>query len=540
MGDYAQNSTDYSAYRCGPPLRPTVIYNHLFASRPCTNQTGLAEDASPQRAFRLSWTGNHPIHHQQNWSTHLPETIYDVAIIGSGPAGYTAAIRAGQLGLKTALIEKDNVLGGTCLHVGCIPTKALLFNAEVYDHVKEGPELGLENTAAVTLNWGAIQKRKQGIVDKHAKGLTFLMRKNKVDVIRGYGKLTGPASGGIHTVAIEGGQQNAVKAKHVILSSGSVARMLNGMKPDSQILTNIEVLSLNQIPKSLIVIGSGAVGVEFASIYKSFGTDVTILEMLPRYVPVEDEDISKELMRVFRKRGINGFVNAKVETVDKTRTGVSVTFTADGKQQKIEAEKVLVAIGRAPRTESVGIEKTKVEVERGFVKVDGFMRTAEPGVYAIGDIVAGYPQLAHSGAMEGIVAVTHIAGKPVKKINPRRIPNATYCHPEIGSVGLSEAKAKEQGYEVKIGKFPFTANSRASIVGQHEGFVKIVTDAKYGEILGVHIIGPNATELIAESVVALEMECTAEELANIFHAHPTLSEAMLDAANAVFGMAINA
>jgi dihydrolipoamide dehydrogenase len=469
----------------------------------------------------------------------LPETIYDVAIIGSGPAGYTAAIRAGQLGLKTALIEKDDKLGGTCLHVGCIPTKALLFNAEVYDHVKEGSELGLENTAGISLNWNAIQKRKQGIVDKHAKGLQFLMRKNKVDVIRGYGKLTGAAKDGIHTVALEGGEQKSVKAKNVILSTGSVARMLPGMTADSNILTNIEVLSLDNIPKSLVVIGSGAVGVEFASIYKSFGTDVTILEMLPRYVPVEDEEVSKELMRVYRKRGINGFVNAKVEKVEETKNGVAVSFTADGKQQKVEAEKVLIAIGRAPVTENVGIEKTKIETERGFVKTDQYMRTAEPGVYAIGDIVAGYPQLAHSGAMEGIVAVTHIAGKPAKPINPLRIPGATYCHPEIGSVGLTEAKAKEQGYEVKIGKFPFTANSRASIVGQHEGFVKIVSDAKYGEILGVHIIGPNATEMIAESVLALELECTAEELANTIHAHPTLSEAMLDAANAVFGMPIN-
>ena len=469
----------------------------------------------------------------------MPETIYDVAIIGSGPAGYTAAFRAGQLGLKAALIEKHQKLGGTCLHVGCIPTKALLFNAEVYDHVKEGMELGLENTAGVALNWAAIQKRKQGIVDKHTKGLTFLARKNKVDVVHGCGKLTGPAKNGIHTVAIEGGEQKEVKAKHVILAAGSEARMLPGLKADSQILSNIEVLSLNAIPKSLIVIGSGAVGVEFASIYKSFGAEVTILEMLPRYVPVEDEEVSKELMRVFRKRGINGFVNAKVENVEKTKSSVAVTFTVDGKQQKLEAEKVLVAVGRAPVTENVGVDKTKIQLERGFVKVDEYMRTAEPGIYAIGDIVAGLPQLAHAGAMEGIVAVTHIAGKPTKKINPLRIPNATYCHPEIGSVGLTEAKAKEAGYQVKIGKFPFTANSRASIVGQHEGFIKIVTDAKYGEILGVHIIGPNATELIAESVVALEMECTAEELANIIHAHPTLSEAMLDAANSVFGMAIN-
>ena len=470
----------------------------------------------------------------------MADTIYDVAIIGSGPAGYTAAIRAGQLGLSAALIEKDSYLGGTCLHVGCIPTKALLFNADVYDHVKDGPELGLENTAGVTLNWGSIQKRKQGIVDKHTKGLQFLMKKNKVTVITGYGRLTGPAKGGIHTVEVEGKSgKSSVSAKAVILSSGSVARMLPGLNADDRILSNIEVLSLDTIPKSLIVIGSGAVGVEFASIYKSFGAEVTILEMLPRYVPVEDEEVSKELMRVYRKRGINGFVNAKVETVERTRDGVAVTFTVDGKQQKLEAEKVLIAVGRAPRTEDVGIEKTKIEVERGFVKVDNYMRTAEPGIYAIGDIAMGYPQLAHAGAMEGIVAVTHIAGKPARPINPLRIPNATYCHPEIGSVGLTEDKAKEQGFDVKVGKFPFTANSRASIVGSHEGFVKIVTDAKHGEILGVHIIGPTATELIAESVVALELECTAEELANIIHAHPTLSEAMLDAANAVFGMAIN-
>ena len=470
----------------------------------------------------------------------MADTLYDVAIIGSGPAGYTAAIRAGQLGLSTALIEKDPYLGGTCLHVGCIPTKSLLFNAEVYDHVKDGDALGIENLTP-KLNWGTIMKRKQGIVDKHAKGLQFLMKKNKVTVIEGYGKLTGPAKGGVHTVEVEGKNgKSTVSAKNLILSTGSVARMLPGTKADDRILTNIEVLGLDSIPKSLIVIGSGAVGVEFASIYKSFGADVTILEMLPRYVPVEDEEISKELARVYRKRGINGFVNAKVETVERTKGGVAVTFTVDGKQQKIEADKVLIAVGRAPRTENVGIEKTKIEVERDFVKVDEYMRTAEPGIYAIGDIAMGYPQLAHSGAMEGIVAVTHIAGKPVKPINKLRIPNATYCHPEIGSVGLTEAKAKEFGYDVKVGKFPFTANSRASIVGSHDGFVKIVTDKKYGEILGVHIIGPNATELIAESVVALELECTAEHLANIIHAHPTLSEAMLDAANAVFGMPINA
>ncbi len=265
----------------------------------------------------------------------MADTIYDVAIIGSGPAGYTAAIRAGQLGLKAALIEKDPYLGGTCLHVGCIPTKSLLFNAEVYDHVKDGDSLGIENLGGATLNWGTIQKRKQGIVDKHAKGLQFLMKKNKVTVIEGYGKLTGPAKGGVHTVEVEGKTgKSTVSATNLILSTGSVARMLPGLKADDRILSNIEILSLNDIPKSLIVIGSGAVGVEFASIYKSFGSDVTILEMLPRYVPVEDEEVSKELMRVYRKRGINGFVNAKVETVERTKDGVAVTFTVDGKQQK--------------------------------------------------------------------------------------------------------------------------------------------------------------------------------------------------------------
>jgi dihydrolipoamide dehydrogenase len=472
----------------------------------------------------------------------LPETIYDIAIIGSGPAGYTAAIRAGQHGLKTALIEKDNVLGGTCLHVGCIPTKALLFNAELWDHLKEAKEFGIEGVDARKLNWAAIQERKSKIVAKHAKGLEFLMKKNKVETIKGYGKLTGPAQGGVFTIDVAGGDGKAsqVRAKNVLLATGSQASMLPGLQPDDRVLTNIEILSLKDIPKSLIVVGAGAVGVEFASIYRSFDTEVTILEMLPRLVPLEDEDVSKELARVFRKRGINYHTGAKVEKVEKTKTGVSVTFTVDGKQQKIEAEKILIAVGRKPRTENIGLEKTKIKPERGFIKTNGWMQTDEPSVYAIGDIVLGTPQLAHVGAMEGIVAVTKIAGKPVKPINLQHIPNATYCHPEIGSVGLTEAKAKEAGHTVKIGKFPFTANSRASIVGQHEGFIKIVSDAKYGEILGVHIIGPQATELIAEAVAAMELEGTAEDLMWTIHAHPTLAEAMLDATSSVYGMAINA
>jgi len=471
----------------------------------------------------------------------LPEMIYDVAIVGSGPAGYTAAIRAGQYGLKTALIEKDGFLGGTCLHVGCIPTKALLFNAEIWDHLKDAKEFGIEGVDARRLNWASIQERKTKIVTKHAKGLEFLMRKNKVETVKGYGKLTGPAQNGVHTIEVSNdGRTTHLKTKTIILATGSEARMLPGLKPGLQVLSNIEILGLKEIPKSLVIVGAGAVGVEFASIYSSFDCEVTILEMLPRLVPIEDEDVSKELTRVYRKRGIAFHTGAKVEKVDNTKSGVSITFSAAGKQQKIEAEKILIAVGRRPRTDNIGLEKTRIKPDREFIKTDSWMQTAEPGVYAIGDIVLGTPQLAHVGAMEGIVAVTKIAGRPAKPINPEHIPNATYCHPEIGSVGLTEAKAREAGYNLKVGKFPFTANSRASIVGQHEGFIKIVSDADYGEILGVHIIGPQATELIAEAVMAIELEATAEDLVWTIHAHPTLAEAMLDASNSVYGMAINA
>jgi dihydrolipoyl dehydrogenase len=471
----------------------------------------------------------------------LPENTYDVAVIGSGPAGYTAAIRGGQYGLNTALIEKDSYLGGTCLHVGCIPTKALLFNAELWDHLKDAKEFGIEGVGSRKLNWEAVQERKSKIVAKHAKGLEFLMRKNKVETVKGYGKLTGPALNGVHTIEVRNdGKASQLRAKNVILATGSEARMIPALEPGDRVLTNIEILKLGTVPKSLIVVGAGAVGVEFASIFRSFDCEVTILEMLPRMVPLEDEDVSKELARAYRKRSINFHVGAKVEKVEKTKSGVSVTFSADGKQQKVEAEKILIAIGRKPNTENIGLEKTRIQSERGFIKTNEWMQTAEPGIYAIGDIVLGAPQLAHVGGMEGIVAVSKIAGKPDRPINPLRIPNVTFCHPEIGSVGLTEAKAREQGYNVKVGKFPFTANSRASIVGEHEGFIKIVSDAKYGEVLGVHIIGPQATELIAEAVTAMELEATVDDLMWTIHAHPTLAEAMLDASNSVYGLAINA
>ncbi|MGC1296757.1 MAG: dihydrolipoyl dehydrogenase [Alloacidobacterium sp.] len=472
----------------------------------------------------------------------MAETTYDIAIIGGGPAGYTCAIRAGQFGLKVALIEKAERLGGTCLHVGCIPTKALLFNAEVYDHLKNAKEYGIEGLGEAKLNWKTILDRKNQIVTKHTKGLDFLMRKNKVTVVPGFGRLTGSAKDGVHTVEVTDGSSKSsqIKTKNIVLATGSEARMLSGLVADERILTNIEILSISQIPKSLVVIGAGAVGVEFASIFRSFGSEITLVEYLPRLVPVEDEDVSKELARSFRKRGIETHTGAKVEKAEKTKTGVKVTFTAsDGKQVVKEAEKVLVAVGRAPRTEGIGLEKTKIAPEKGFIKTNQWMETDEPGIFAIGDIVAGLPQLAHSGSMAGMVVAAKIAGKYARPIIRERVPGCTYTEPQIGSVGLTEAQAKEKGHTLKVGKFPFSANSKASIVDSHEGFVKVVSDAKYGEILGVHIIGPQATELIAEAVTAIELEATVDDMLYMIHAHPTLAEAMLDGFGSVEGLAIN-
>ena len=481
----------------------------------------------------------------------MADTIYDLAVIGGGPAGYTCAIRAGQLGLKVALIEKTDKLGGTCLHVGCIPTKAMLFSAEVWDHLKHAESYGIEGVSTPKLNWQNVLKRKNDIIVKHTKGLDFLMKKNKVTVVRGHGRLTGGAKDGVFTIDVttedkgknQGSELQAatkVLTKKVVLATGSDARMLPGYQADDTILTNIEILSLPAFPKSLVVIGSGAVGVEFASVFKSFGAEVTVLEALPRIVPVEDEEISKELTRAYKKRGIDVNVGCKVEKIEKTKGGAKVSFTdAAGKPQVKEAEKVLVAVGRGPRTADAGLDKTKIQLDRGFVPVNEWMETAEPGVYAIGDIVAGLQQLAHVGAMAGVVVASKVAGKYARPVRKDRVPGCTYCDPQIGSVGLTEAQAKEKGYQVKVGKFPFVGNSKATILDSHDGFVKVVSDAKYGEVLGVHIIGPNATELIAECVVALELEATIEELMFTIHAHPTLSESLLDGFSSVEGMAIN-
>jgi dihydrolipoamide dehydrogenase len=465
-----------------------------------------------------------------------------VAVVGGGPAGYTAAIRGAEYGLKVALIDAGSRLGGTCLLVGCVPTKALLFNAELWEYLKDAPEFGIAGIGTPQLDWAAVLARKNAIIAKHVNGLQFLMRKHKIAVIPGFARLTGGAKDGVHTVDVDSsGQKSQVKAKNVVIATGSEAKLLPGLKADATILTNIEILEMSAPPKSLIVIGAGAVGVEFASIFRSFGTEVTILEFLPRIVPVEDEEISKELARVFRKRGIETSTGAKVEKVEKTADGVRVSYTdANGNAQVKEAEKVLVAVGRGPLTKDIGLEKTKVELDRGFVKVSEAQETAEPGVYAIGDIVAGLPQLAHVGAMSGMVAMAKIAGRYYRPVRRDRIPSCTYTDPQIGSAGLTEAKAKEKGHTVKVGKFPFAGNSKATIVGSHDGFVKVVADAKYGEILGVHIIGPQATELIAEAVAVMELEGTVDHLMFTIHAHPTLSEAMLDGYAAVEGMAINA
>jgi len=462
---------------------------------------------------------------------------YDVVIIGSGPGGYVAAIRAGQLGLKTALIEKDDKLGGTCLHVGCIPTKALLLNAKVYDYFKNAKEYGIV-CKEFSLDWSAVQARKNKIVRKLAKGVEFLLKKNNVDLVQGFGRLSGP---GRVSVTDAKNQTREIATKHIVLATGSEAKVFPGLEPDGKaILTNKEILDLKEIPKSIVVIGAGAVGVEFASIFHRFGTKVTVLEMLPRAVPLEDEEMSAELEKSFRRQGIAVHTQAKVQKVAKTAKGVSVEYAAgNGKPQMLEAETCLVAVGRAPNTQDIGLEKTRVKLERGFIKADPCMQTEEPGVYAIGDIVAGSPQLAHVASMEGIVAVTHAAGKPVEPINYQQVPNCTYGEPEIGSVGLSERQARDAGNTVRVGKFPFSANSKAGILGVRDGLVKIVSDERYGEILGVHIIGPRATEMIAEAVMAMRLEGTVMDISHTIHPHPTLSEAMAEAAHAVEGMAIH-
>jgi len=466
----------------------------------------------------------------------MAETQFDVTVIGGGVGGYTAAIRAAQVGLKTALVEKDKELGGTCLLRGCIPTKELLHSAQVVEQVREAEEFGV-TVDGFKFHFDTVQKRKDRILRKLSKGVEFLMKKNKITVFNGTGRLEG--KGNLTVTGADGKKQN-VSTKNVIIATGSVPFTLPNIDLQTpRVVTSDEILELKEVPKSLVVLGAGAVGVEFASVFKRFGSDVTIIEMLPRLVPVEDEETSAELQRAFRKRGIKALTGTRFESAKVSKDAVEITYKdSAGKEGKITAETFLVAVGRRPYTHGLGLENTKVEVERGFLKVDEYMRTVEPNVYAIGDVVPT-PGLAHLAAKEGCVAAEHIAGKNPQPINYNHVPNCTYCDPEIGSVGFTEAKAKEKGYEVKVGKFPFSALGKAMILGETEGFVKVVSDAKYDEVLGVHIIGPHATDLLAEACVAVGLEATAEELGRIIHAHPTLSEAVMEAAEAVHGMAIS-
>jgi len=461
---------------------------------------------------------------------------YDLVVIGSGPGGYVAAIRASQLGLKTAVVEKDAALGGVCTLRGCIPTKALLHAADVLESARHGADLGVMS-GEIRFELPAAMKHKAKVVRQSSNGVGYLMKKNKIDVHTGFGSLKDA-----HTVAVAGeAGETLLQAKFILIATGSRPRAIPLVATDHQtVLDSDSILELKEVPKSLVVIGSGAVGVEFASMFARFGAKTTVVEMLPRLVPVEDEEISRELAASFRKQGIASLVDTKVEKIETTPQGVKVTAkTGAGKTEALEAEKLLVAVGRQPLSDKLGLEKLGIATERGYIKIDERCRTSVPHVFAIGDVVPT-PWLAHVASAEGIVAVETAAGVPTYPLNYDQVPGCTYCHPEIGSIGLTEAKARERGHDVVIGKFPFSAVGKARVLNDTEGFVKIVSDKKYGEILGVHIIGPAATELIAEAGAAMKLEATAEDLVRMIHAHPTLSEAMHEAAEtAAYGHPIH-
>jgi dihydrolipoamide dehydrogenase len=462
---------------------------------------------------------------------------FDVTVIGSGPGGYVAAIRGAQLGLKVAIVEKDKRLGGTCTLRGCIPTKQLLMSAHYYEKAnKDLADFGVQ-VSEVRLAFADVQKRKEKVVMKNSKGIEFLMKKNQITVFKGAGKLALP---GKVEVTGEDGKTQTINTRNIIIATGSVVRPIPGFETDGERVVNSDhILELERVPKSLVVMGSGAVGTEFASVYSRFGAETTLVELLPRIMPLEDEEVSKELEKSFRKRGIKCLTGTKLDKVERTEAGVRVTGKdAKGGDVSLEAEMLLVAVGRMPFTEGLGLEATKIKVERGTIQVDEFCRTAEPNVYAIGDVIPT-PWLAHLASKEGILAVEQIAGQQAQPINLRHVPSCTYCDPEVASVGLTEAKAKELGYDVKTAKFPFSASGKARILGEEEGFVKVVSESKYDELLGVHIIGPHATEIIHEAIVALHLESTAEELGRVIHAHPTVSEAVMEAAEGIHGLTIH-
>jgi dihydrolipoamide dehydrogenase len=468
---------------------------------------------------------------------------YDVVIIGSGTGGYVAAIRAAQLGLKTAVVERAPVLGGTCLNWGCIPTKALLEHAHALKIAQQANEWGLTlGEAAVALDMGRVHTRKDKIVRGLTGGVELLFRKNKIDWIKGSARL-----GGKGRVEVTGEQAQTLAArKEIVVATGSQPRSVPGIAIDRQrIITSDEAIGLREVPRSIVILGSGAVGVEFASIFKRFGSDVTIIELLPRLVPIEDEAVSAELERSFKKQGIKVLTNTKVTAARAGAAGVQLDAQApDGISVQLTADYLLVATGRGPVTDGLGAEAAGLQMDRGYVRVDREFRTNVPMISAIGDVITfeqpGHPQLAHLSSAEGIVLAERIAGQEYRPINYDQVPGCTYCDPEIGSVGLTEREAQARGYDVKVGTFKFGILARARIAAETEGFVKIVADKKYDEVLGVHMIGPRSTELVAEATLALRLECTVEELVRTIHAHPTMSEAVGEAAHALHGGAIHA
>jgi dihydrolipoamide dehydrogenase len=468
---------------------------------------------------------------------------YDVVVIGAGTGGYVAAIRASQLGLKVAVVEKQKALGGTCLIWGCIPTKALLEHAHALKVAQNAKEWGLAgfDPAAVGVDMPAVQARKDKIVSGLTGGIEMLFKKNKIDWIKGTARLTGKL--GVEVTLHDGTKQQIAAKKELILATGSQPRSVPGIDVDrKRIIFSDEAIHLAEIPKSIAIMGSGAVGVEFASIFKSFGSEVTIIELLPRLVPLEDETVSAELEKQFKRRGIKVHTGTKVTSAKAGAKGVDIEMAAGEKTQKLTVDTLLVATGRGPVTEGLGAEALGLKMDKGYIVVDPMFRTNVPGISAIGDVITmGGPhlQLAHVSSMEGVLLAERIAGHETRPIDYDQAPKCTYCEPEIGSVGLSEAQAKAKGYDVRVGSFPFKALGRARMAGETDGFVKIVADKKYDEVLGVHIIGPRATELIAEAVLALRLECTVEELIKTIHAHPTMSEAVGEAAHAAHGAAIH-
>jgi dihydrolipoyl dehydrogenase len=468
-------------------------------------------------------------------------TSYDVVVIGAGTGGYVAAIRCAQLGKKTAVVEKQKALGGTCLIWGCIPTKALLEHAHALKVIRDAKEWGVTIPAATPMvDMNQVHARKDRIVNGLTRGVEFLFKKNKIDWIKGTARLAGKGK-----VDVTGDDQQTLEAKEIIVATGSSARSVPGIEIDHRrIITSDDAIGLKEIPKTLVIMGCGAVGVEFASIYRRFGSEVTIIELQPRLMPLEDEAVSTELEKSFRKQGIKSLTATRVTRASASPTGVEIEAqTPDGKTQTLTAELLLMATGRGPVTGGLGAEELGVQMERGYIKVDELYRTSVPNVSAIGDVITlgdtPHPQLAHVSSAEGILVAERLAGQEVQPINYNHVPNCTYCDPEIGSVGLTEAKARQRGYDVRVGSFPYGVLGRAKMAGETEGFVKIVADKKYDEILGVHMIGPRSTELVAEAVLALRLECTVEELVKTIHAHPTFSEAIGEAAHATHGAAIH-